>query len=426
MASWIWALITASSLVGSSDAYTTFQTNCTLPTQSYNYVATPKMRSTTEIVWTCLATIIACTYSVLHLNVPEQRDGRDPGWRGDIKWSLKGIWPNIKWSLLTIILPEIYFVMAIDDFISARIIHKELLALPETLQPEGAWKRLHAAYAYMGGFAVRYDTASLPDDPKDPARGKVAHLAAGSFLKLLKHSGLPANVPTEADITDKSKSDMFARAITLLQIASFILGLIARAHYRLPTSLLELGSLAFAACSIFSYGLLFSKPKSVATVTIVAEYGGDIPTVVWDEMRRERSRTSTSAPIVGPAGNLVEGFPVTMAGNQSLRVIGLVSLVLGAIHVAGWSFDFPSDADMWLWRIASCVSAGVLLIGAALVDIFEKYDAGRIWYVALVATVPVLYGVSRLVLIVEMIRTLFYLPPGAFVGTWAAGFPHIG
>lgn len=61
----------------SVQALTSFDTNCTLPDHEYNYVQGPNVRGSLQIVWSCLATLIACTYTVLHLNVPVQRDGKD-------------------------------------------------------------------------------------------------------------------------------------------------------------------------------------------------------------------------------------------------------------------------------------------------------------------------------------------------------------
>jgi hypothetical protein len=38
----------------------------------------------------------------------------------------------------------------------------------------------------------------------------------------------------------------------------------------------------------------------------------------------------------------------------------------------------------------------------------------------------VLYCISRIVLMVEMVRGLFYMTSDAFKATWAASLPHIG
>jgi hypothetical protein len=45
-----------------------------------------------DILLGCLFAIIACTWSVQHLNMPEQREGWDLGWLGDIKCA----WTSLK------------------------------------------------------------------------------------------------------------------------------------------------------------------------------------------------------------------------------------------------------------------------------------------------------------------------------------------
>jgi hypothetical protein len=70
--------------------HTTFTPNCTSPDQLVNFVVSPEGRGTLDMLWSSLFTIIACTWTILHLNVPEQQDSRDPGWKGDLKWGLKG------------------------------------------------------------------------------------------------------------------------------------------------------------------------------------------------------------------------------------------------------------------------------------------------------------------------------------------------
>lgn len=83
-----------------------FYPNCTLPAHDVSYVGSPNVRSTLDMLWTSLATIIACTYSVLHLNVPEQRDGCDPGWQGDVQWGTRRLLTSVKWTIITILGPD--------------------------------------------------------------------------------------------------------------------------------------------------------------------------------------------------------------------------------------------------------------------------------------------------------------------------------
>src|SRR5947207_249854 len=58
----------------------------------------PGQRGTLDIVWVCLCTVVACTWTILHLNVPGPGDG---------------FWVKIgrkaKWMVITILFPEFIF-----------------------------------------------------------------------------------------------------------------------------------------------------------------------------------------------------------------------------------------------------------------------------------------------------------------------------
>lgn len=121
----------------------------------------------------------------------------------------------------------------------------------------------------------------------------------------------------------------------------------------------------------------------------------------------------------------------------------LTSMSLGAIHLAGWNFAFPTTADKWLWRASSIalIAPGfpvMLLFGSFTLFLVLQLASGRlglkpaypavgfkltflVWSLALF-----IYGAARLILIVLTIRLLFYLPSGAFEANWAKNIPHMG
>src|SRR6202012_4412450 len=94
-------------LVASAEAYTKFESTCAIPTTHVNFVSAPNSRGTLEILWSSLFIILACTWTVQHLNVPEQRNDRNPGRVGNLKWNLKQFFQSVKWTLVTIIAPEV-------------------------------------------------------------------------------------------------------------------------------------------------------------------------------------------------------------------------------------------------------------------------------------------------------------------------------
>lgn len=399
------------------------QPNCTLPQQDlHNFVSAPNIRGTLEIIWTCLATIIACTYTVLHLNVPEQRDGRDmdKGWRGDLKWWWKGIQSSAMWTAITVLAPEVYTITAFEDFNNAKVILKRLSSLPNAF-PDPKPTLVHAHHINMGGFAIRIATQPSPKDagPQQRPDSSLIALQGSSVIDLLKdRSWTKPTLPSKAEILDKSKSDVLAKAIVTVQVLYFCASCVTRAARHLPLSLFELGTVGFAACSLVTYGFLFQKPRSVNTPFVMAHFDHDIPRQVEDVLtKNQRLRRVENNP---PDLDVPEVFGVQIA----LFVGVFTATALGAIHLAGWNFEFPTEIDKWIWRassVASVVFSMSFLVGAWLLK--STYDSTTR---VLVYGSTAIYTISRLAIIVEMVRCLFYLPPEAFTATWTANMPHLG
>lgn len=72
------------------------------------WYAGPTERGTLTLVYSCLATIITCTWTVLHLNVPALED---ESWRRGFR--------KAKWMAITILFPEFIFAKAICELRSA-------------------------------------------------------------------------------------------------------------------------------------------------------------------------------------------------------------------------------------------------------------------------------------------------------------------
>jgi hypothetical protein len=63
-----------------AQGYETSEIQCTSPSTTVNFVSSADKRGTMDVLLSCLFTLIACTWTVQHLNLLEQRGGRDPGW----------------------------------------------------------------------------------------------------------------------------------------------------------------------------------------------------------------------------------------------------------------------------------------------------------------------------------------------------------
>lgn len=112
----------------------------------------------------------------------------------------------------------------------------------------------------MGGFAVdvspmhdRLQTVLLTADG-------VLHLARrGHFLHI-----------SDQDILDKSKANLLAKALVLLQIVWTMFQCLSRKATSLPVSVLEVHTLVHAVCALIMYSLWFNKPLEVEEPTLVS------------------------------------------------------------------------------------------------------------------------------------------------------------
>src|ERR1700760_2692335 len=92
--------------------YSQFEPNCSLPPQPYaNFVASPNTRGTLQILWSSLFTIISCTWTIQHLNVPAQEEiplqkNQTSSWRWSLNYQTNSFWTNLKWMFFTVLAPE--------------------------------------------------------------------------------------------------------------------------------------------------------------------------------------------------------------------------------------------------------------------------------------------------------------------------------
>ena len=129
----------------------------------------------------------------------------------------------------------------------------------------------------MGGFAV--DVSDIDD-----RLHSVTLRPAG--LKLLAARGHFIEVP-DGDIRDKSKADIFAKCLVILQVTWIALQTISRKATGYPLSPLEIHTLVHAACASVMYILWFHKPLDVQAPTIVSKAGfGDLTALMLTQIPR--------------------------------------------------------------------------------------------------------------------------------------------
>ena len=128
--------------------------------------------------------------------------------------------------------------------------------------------------------------------------------------------------------------------------------------------------------------------------------------------------------------------------------------LFGGVHCLAWNFRFPPSDERLAWRICSVLTAGLPPLSIVplgfWIGLNPFYSGGardpeseqalpdtrrdghsfspKIIFVGLTLVTGFLapYLLARLFLMVEIFRSLFFLPPDAFINTWPGSFPHWG
>jgi len=232
------------------------------------------------------------------------------------------------------------------------------------------WTLTHTYFANMGGIVVQrlegkrvYLTQYAPSPDPTPV---TAHALAKCYVPN-KHS-LPDDFRlTQGEIMDKSKADNLLKTIAALQILWLIVSVITRKVYRLPISLLEVCTVAFAALAVATYVANLAKPKDVDVPVILNNKNwnhndDDGFSGLWGDsfFARSVNPTEQHGPSVWKPRIKNDMLRLQAHGTQHLTLmyaLALSTMCFGAIHCAAWQNYFPSQIERRLWQVASVVSS---------------------------------------------------------------------
>ncbi|KAI1442220.1 hypothetical protein F5Y02DRAFT_410275 [Annulohypoxylon stygium] len=399
-----------------------FQLNCTIPPESASFVRGANVRGTLDILWTSLFTLFTCCWTVQHLNIPRQvqrptwLEGSNDIWRKRVIYSHQLMkfyffkaWPKIKWTLLTLVIPEVLVGKALEEWYLAKKSVGEFKFLAQELGEdfrwiEKHWTTTHGFYANMGGFVLKVKCkGELHDLPLNC-------MALRENCRNPRKIGLSRlKIPriTDEEINDKSKCDLLIKVITIGQLVWFVIQIAVRGTRGLAISELEIAVLAYAACTVFVFFLCLSKPKDIRIGL------GPLP-------------NDAVMPYSHTRNHVVVGNYVFYHIDIGCTIAGVV---FGGIHCAAWGSHFPTPTDQFLWQIASVCTTSLLpmITLCKMMDFDNPEDVKIIHYFlsTLMLLLYLLYIITRLYLVVEVFRTLYFLPSSAFVATWTSEIPHI-
>ncbi|KAG2033100.1 hypothetical protein BDR03DRAFT_706864 [Suillus americanus] len=211
-------------------------------------------RTLWDIIWSCVATLFACTWTAIYPNIPGMNEGRTTI-----------LFRRLYIMVLALITPELMVTWATIQFLSALTAAKDFAQphwpLSMNSQHQSAprdeccdfrgWTVTHGFFAWMGGFILY-----CGDKPQ-------ATLTPKELMDFV-HDGY-VDIPdiVEADIESRSKSDALSKGITILQLVWFVLQLVFHYIQHLPTTLLEIDTLAVVSLACIAYCLWWKKPQDI-------------------------------------------------------------------------------------------------------------------------------------------------------------------
>lgn len=384
-------------------------------------------RGTWNIVSTCLSTIIACTWSIQHLNIP----GADDSW-----WEKNK--RKMKWMIITVLFPELVLIQAIFELQMAwkalRLMYREQKSVKWPWwfrNPPLSWLPCCRWYLKDKDLKGRDAKGPKSQDFKDlesqhgtgeskKTKWTLAHCYfanMGGFMYMNGEKpvlvtaqqlakGLPYANPeiTEEDIKDKSKQDWLAKLFAALQISQLILSVITRHIQGVQFSQLETVTLSFAICGVLIYCTYFHKPQKIErainfkidtpgsnnvlqngpnnTQETIDWFSSLEPEKAYDSLwaiMRNKEINSKDVDLKEADSREVDkskcqkapripndNIPINKGDNDvhpAVYLLALSSGLFGAIHAIAWHFEFPTEAERLLWQIATCISAGSPVVG---------------------------------------------------------------
>jgi hypothetical protein len=216
-------------------------------------------------------------------------------------------------------------------------------------KPVEQWTLTHSFYCLMGGFVI----CPPGSDKPFPVNGK-------QLLWLLKYGYVEVPSMSLEEIEDKSKADSLLKSIAVLQAMWFLIQCVGRYAQKLPTTTLEITTLAYVLCMIPCQLLWWSKPYNVSV-------GTSLRILAWPRGTREKlqelsldkgysfyiKRNLIEFPRMLNFIEMDEDWIVGWCNAPNWVAAILTAIAFGGTHCIAWDFHYPTAAEALLWRISS-------------------------------------------------------------------------
>lgn len=345
-------------------------------------------RTLWDILWSCGITLFACTWTVVHPNIPGVDDG-----------VVRNFFFRLGLMVMTLFIPEFTIFWAALQFFSAQKAAKDFNGdIPNSSRSSSArWTLVHGFFAMMGGFVLYVD-----GEPR-------ARLQPSELVRFVREGSVEMPTITEAEIEDRSKGDGISKCVSILQLVWFLIQLIARYAQGLPVTLLEIDTLGVTTLACIVYGFWWKKPKDIGRPYIVYWKSGVTPPrgSLAKEYRPGKRRSYVS-PSMGI--DSLDNGPADFTAITSC----VSGMIFGGIHCLGWNYLFQAHKEQILWRVASTGMAcsPLILAVSSLMGDFTQIPDRYINSLNIIS--GCIYVFSRITIFVLMSLSLRSLPKLAY------------
>ncbi|KAF2838330.1 hypothetical protein M501DRAFT_872005 [Patellaria atrata CBS 101060] len=227
------------------------------------------------------------------------------------------------------------------------------------------WTIKHGFYVDMGGLKVVLagrDVEIFKKENTDIERcddGVYLTIRLEDLIFLVEADLIPLPNIDIHDLEERSKNDIFARVVTLIQVLYFLVYSFGRLGSGLPISTLELSTLAFICCAAFIEYFWWNKPLDLrsATVITVAPDKRERFVSIFSELRFNTPEQDLSEQV-----DLKLFFDRILEGDESSKIAVhavWIGCIFNGIHISAWNYSFASDTERLLWHIASVSACGM-------------------------------------------------------------------
>ncbi|KAK0183762.1 hypothetical protein F5146DRAFT_1147062 [Armillaria mellea] len=387
-----------------------------------------------NILWSSLATIVACIWVAIHPNVP----GNNLVKKG---WFFASVLRRAELMVVAIFAPSVITIWSFRQRFAARSI-RNLSPAELTLT--------HGFLVSMGAFVYSDRCPVTRQNLKDD-RSLVYEL---SQIK-------------REEIKEHSKRDGLSKGLAVVQATWFLIQCATRLILHLPVTVLEAVAVGYAIFTVINYVAWWDKPLGILIPFQARALSPPNPHIVSprgmlsrlfpQQWNREYLLDwvdfhllstffggDVMEEVAGPS--IEEDTPRLWSGhknNTSLFYVvtggALLTTLFGAAHFAAWFSHFATSTEKILWRAASLYITLIPMPLILMVLAVEKSAArlgldepgnGNPWFAGTYRLLWILfyltYIISQGFLLLEPFFAMRSLPHGAFVDiAWTHFLPHV-